>query len=65
MTEGESRKEFEAWISAPPIHASIARYPEDETKAAWPGHYHEYAVQLAWESWQEARKNKTSLISID
>ena len=49
-----SRRSFEAWISAPPYEHEVLRYPEDETKYAWPGQYRNIAVQLAWEAWCEA-----------
>lgn len=48
------RKAFEAWISAPPFERDITRNSEDATKHAWPGHYREYEVQLAWDAWDAA-----------
>lgn len=46
------RTQFEAWITAPPIEASVARL--GETAASWPGQYANYSTQLAWEAWQAA-----------
>jgi hypothetical protein len=46
------RDAFEAWITAAPIEACITRFGP---QSSWPGHYRNYAVQLAWESWQSAR----------
>jgi hypothetical protein len=51
-------KIFEQWISSPPYERETERWPQDETKYAWPGQYKDIAVQLAWESWQEAQKDK-------
>jgi hypothetical protein len=51
---GSAREAFEKWITAPPYEREIARWPQDETKYAWPGQYQDIAVQLAWESWMEA-----------
>ena len=48
------RKAFESWITQPPYEREVLRYPDDETKYAWPGQYRCIAVQLAWEAWQEA-----------
>lgn len=48
------RKAFEAWISAPPFERRITRNSDDATKHAWPGHYLEYEVQLAWDAWDAA-----------
>lgn len=45
------RSAFEAWITAAPMEKDITRNSTDETKSAWPGHYHSYEVQLAWEAW--------------
>ena len=53
MTE---REQFEAWISAPPIEMSFGRFGADAAKNAWPGHYVNYQVQLAWEAWQASRR---------
>ena len=47
-------KAFEAWISAPPFERDITRYPMNSEESAWPGHYREYEVQLAWEAWEAA-----------
>lgn len=46
------RDAFEAWITASPIEACVTRLGP---QSSWPGHYRNYAVQLAWESWQAAR----------
>lgn len=48
------RKAFEAWISSPPFERDITRNSVDATKHAWPGHYREYEVQLAWDAWDAA-----------
>lgn len=48
------REAFEAFIKAPPFEEITLRYPNDETKYAWPGQYRNSRVQLAWEAWQEA-----------
>lgn len=48
------RPKFEAWISAPPFERDLDRFPEDETKWAWPGQYRDMTVEVAWEAWQEA-----------
>jgi hypothetical protein len=54
MTEDQQREAFEAWISAPPFERETDRFPQDETKFAWPGAYRDYKVELAWEAWQAA-----------
>ena len=48
------RAGFEAWIKNPPFERLVQRYPNDETKHAWPGQYRSYDLQLAWLAWQEA-----------
>jgi len=48
------RSEFESWISASPFEREIERWPNDESKHAWPGQYRGINVALAWEAWQEA-----------
>lgn len=53
-----SRRAFEEWITAPPYEREVLRYPQDETKYAWPGQYRDIAVQLAWEAWREAANNQ-------
>jgi hypothetical protein len=53
MTEDESRKQFEAFISGPPFEYDIERYAED---GDWPGSYMHLGTDLAWHTWQEARK---------
>jgi hypothetical protein len=53
MTEDESRKQFEAWVSGPPFEYDVDRYPEN---SAWPGSYMHLGTDHAWHAWQEARK---------
>lgn len=48
------RKAFEAWISAPPFERDTTRNPLNGEEYAWPGHYREYEVQLAWDAWDAA-----------
>lgn len=48
------REEFERWIAAPPYERDVGRWPDDAVKHAWPGHYIDIAVELAWEAWQRA-----------
>lgn len=50
--ETAQRKAFEAWISGPPFEREVTRNSMDESVSAWPGHYTDYPVQLAWEAWQ-------------
>lgn len=50
-----SREAFEEWISAPPYELSIAKYPDDPSKAAWPKCYRDISVQIAWDAWQAAQ----------
>ena len=50
------RQQFEKWITSAPFEKSIARFPDDETRFAWPGNYRELDVELAWQAWQEAAK---------
>lgn len=54
ITDAVQRKAFESWITAPPYEREVQRYPNDETKYAWPGQYMDNTVQLAWEAWCEA-----------
>ena len=55
----DSRSRFEAWVSAPPIEKSVERFGPE---GSWPGHYRDYGVQLAWESWRRAtEENITTL----
>ena len=49
----DSRARFEKWISSPPTKRDISRFPQDETKSAWPGHYKDIVTQLSWEAWEE------------
>ncbi len=53
-----SRQSFEAWIGGPPYERDLYRWPMDDTMHAWPGHYRDIAVQLAWEAWCEATETK-------
>jgi hypothetical protein len=53
MTKEDLRKSFERIISRSPFERSIARYPDDEIRYAWPGGYVERDVSLAWEMFQE------------
>ena len=55
---GSARSSFEQWISGPPYERDLHRWPMDETNHAWPGQYKDIAVQLAWESWQQAQNEK-------
>jgi hypothetical protein len=57
-----SRQLFEAWIGAPPYECDLNRWPKDEARYAWPGHYRNGAVQLAWEAWRESavRRDKNT-----
>lgn len=41
------RKLFETWITGPPFERDINRWPNDETKYAWPGSYCDHEVALA------------------
>ena len=61
LQHGVSRRSFEEWISAPPYEHEVLRYPEDETKYAWPGQYRNIAVQLAWEAWCESANGRDQL----
>lgn len=61
MGEAELRKQFEAWISAPPFESSVARYSLDERVSAWPGMYRDTAVDLAWCAWQEAVRQQSDM----
>ena len=58
------RHAFEKWISSPPYEREIERWPQDETKHSWPGQYKDIAVEVAWDSWQEASKESASLREI-
>lgn len=48
------RAQFESWITAPPFERNVDRWPNDESKHAWPGQYKDISVQLAWEAWKDA-----------
>lgn len=50
-TPDESRKDFEAWISAEPYTRDTTRIPAD---ASWPEQYFDYPTQLAYEAWQQS-----------
>lgn len=52
MTDDESRKAFEAAISAAPFEKSVNRYLPESTE--WPGSYIDYPVHLAYDMWQAA-----------
>jgi hypothetical protein len=55
MTEDESRKQFEAWISGPPYEYDVERHADNH--AMWPNGYLSATVDFAWITWQEARKS--------
>lgn len=55
MTEDESRKQFETWISSPPYEYDIERYPKNSD---WPGSYMSLGTDLAWQAWQAARTSE-------
>jgi hypothetical protein len=57
---GSARASFEKWISGPPYERETERWPQDETKYAWPGQYKDIAVQLAWQAWQQAQNAEVS-----
>ena len=52
------RQAFEHWITLPPFERNTARFPSDQTRYPWPNGYCDYEVQIAWEAWQEARKER-------
>ena len=45
------REKFEIWVASPPYNRNCHRFDKDDS---WPGMYRDYAVQLAWETWQAA-----------
>ena len=45
----ERREAFEAWASLPPREWCLERQGPN---GVWPGQYHSYAVQCAWEAWK-------------
>lgn len=49
------RIKFEKWITAPPYEREVCRKPNNPDITAWPGNYHDYNVQLAWEAWAAAK----------
>ena len=53
MDNETSRKQFEAWISAPPYEHMCDRNHDD--LSAWLGQYKRYETQIAWDAWQAAR----------
>ena len=53
----DSRKAFEAWITAPPYEKSLATIA---ASGGWPGQYVDYAVQLAWEAWVAGRVERST-----
>jgi hypothetical protein len=55
------RHAFEEWISAPPYEREVERWPQDETKHSWPGQYKDITVEVAWDAWQEARRENARL----
>jgi len=52
----ELRTAFESCITAPPIEASVDRYPE-KIEVPWAGQYKTYTVQLAWDAWWAASEH--------
>ena len=50
------RAAFESWIKAPPLEQCISRHGPE---CAWSGQYKIYAVQLAWDAWQQAARFAT------
>jgi hypothetical protein len=61
MSDHPQRKQFESWITSPPFEKDISRFLNDPIKYAWPGNYRDLEVELAWEAWQEASKNREML----
>ena len=49
---GDMRKQFEAWISAPPFERDPVRYGGN---TAWPGSYIDLDIDLAWQAWEAAK----------
>jgi hypothetical protein len=58
MNKEQERRRFEQWISQPPYEKSISRWDTDRTHV-WPEQYKNYDVQLAWDAWLEALREKT------
>jgi hypothetical protein len=56
-----TRQSFEQWITAPPFERSINRHGPDK---AWPGHYCEYEVQLAWEAYERGAASNSTCIRL-
>jgi hypothetical protein len=64
-----TRAEFEQFLASPPHEKNVTRWPQADSRThqwlAWPGHYKDYAVQLAWEVLQEAqRRGKTRALLV-
>lgn len=59
LDQGQSRTQFEQWVSAPPYEHETLRYPNDPVNYAWPGQYKDITVELAWEAWKEAKRTLT------
>jgi hypothetical protein len=56
-TDQLERAEFEAFVGSPPYEYDTDRYPDNE-KYAWSGQYRVIGVELAWESWKEAKRRE-------
>jgi len=52
-TVKEVRERFEAWAGREPYDKDLDRFKDN---GAWPGHYKDYDVQLAWEAWVESHR---------
>lgn len=50
-----TRKEFEAFLLAPPYELDVTRWPNSSSGRVimWGGQYQVFAVQLAWEVVEE------------
>ena len=46
------RARFEEEFSKSPFEFDLARFPNDPSKYGWPGSYHNYNVQCAWDGFQ-------------
>ena len=58
MNTEQERQAFEQWIAHPPFDRDTNRFPSDHSSYPWPDSYCANEVQLAWEAWQEARKER-------
>lgn len=58
MSLEQLREKFESWISSPPFELNVNRWPNDETKYAWPNQYQNTEVELAWQAWNEGYELK-------